>query len=276
MFLSLLYSFIRDSEFRSSFLYQVDNFSCYKNQTTLFWQKCSILIQSLNLVFVVLNLYPSNDKLVILPFSLYIFVFLFTCVYTFYVFFYLTDREKRFAHKIDTLFSIEASYDAEESLRYLESHTPPYKFSFYSLPPLMLRTDRTIAKEALFFLYSQIGQTLPSHEAFCQIIMKDLLYSLSHNVEYCNESISFNVNFLLYLISYNRLTTMKKESPPYIFRCYDMYTLLFARSYSVLSNLSPSQFTSERLEHEKTEIENYRKWDLMYVPSWERQESSIK
>lgn len=275
-FLGFLYLFIRDSEFRLSFLYQVDTASNYNTHSTLFQQKCYIIIQFINLILILLNSYPVSDKIIILPIFFYVFTLLFTCVYTFYAFFYLKNRENFFTHKTEELFSIEASYDAEESLCCKGSHTPPYKFSFYSLPPMMLRKDRTIAEEALFFLYSQIGQVLPSHEAFCKVVMKDLLYSLSHNVDYSNESISFNVNFLLYLISYNRLTTMKKEGPSYIFRCYDMYTLLFARSYSVLSNLSPSKFTPERLEREKKEIENYLKWDLMYVPSWERQESSIK
>ena len=133
---------------------------------------------------------------------------------------------------------------------------------------------RALAKEACAFLYEQIGSTLPSHEAFCAIVMQDFLYGLANDVYYGNEPVTFNTCYLLYLISLNRLTESKKTDPPHILRCYSFYSQLWEKAFSALHSIDPARYTTERMQDENRRIRRHLEI-ITYVPSWERNKPPV-
>lgn len=275
-FAGFLYSFFRDRPFRLRLLYQVDKPADYKVAQTMPVYWFSLIAQAVNLLLTVSDLYPTGDEaIIVLPVPALVVFLLLTALFTYYPFFYIESRKKNFSHKMDLLFSQEDSIHAEEFLSFPSAPPlPAYSFSFYHLPVFMPSYHRTLAKEACTFLYEQIGNTLPSHEAFCAVVMQDFLYSLANDVDRGGGTATSQACHLLYLISLNRLTQMQKIDPPHILRCHDLYSLLWSRAFSVLHVISPSFYTSELMQDESLRIQRHLE-TLTYVPSWERNKPPV-
>ena len=271
-----LYGFFRDRSFRLRLLYQVDDPADYKMAQTSLLYRLSLIAQTVNLLLTAADLYPAGDEVIIVfPVPALIVFLLLTALFTYYLFFYIESRKKKFSHKMDLLFSQEDSLRAEEFLSAPSAPPPPsYSFSYYRLPAFMPAYHRTLAKEACAFLYEQIGSTLPSHEAFCAIVMQDFLYSLANDVGRNGSTAISQACYLLYLISLNRLTQMQKTDPPHFLRCHDLYSLLWNRAFSVLHVMAPSVYTSELMQDESRRIRRHLEI-ITYVPSWERNKPPV-